>query len=299
MPRFTRAELESYRDAEVPDLIGSGVRLLFVGINPGLWTAATRTHFAHPANRFYPALERAGILERPVASRGGDDEETQEVLRARGLGITNLVPRATARADELSAEELAAGAERLTALVARTRPRVVAVLGITAYRQAFGRRKAVGRAAARGDRRRRALGPAQPLGAQRPPDRRHPGRGVRRARARRRPALTPVPGRAGPRRAGPGPERSPVESRGARALLCTSAPRASRGPAPSGHDHPRSRAPADRWRSPAAAPPWRSGTGAARSPGPCRDVRPTPTSLPPRCGCCCSPRTAAPRGWWS
>jgi len=143
VPRFTRAELESYRDAEVPDLIGSGIRLLFVGINPGLWTAATRTHFAHPANRFYPALERAGILERPVPPGAVMDEAAQQALCARGLGITNLVPRATARADELSAEELAEGAERLAALVARTRPRVVAVLGITAYRQAFGRRKAV------------------------------------------------------------------------------------------------------------------------------------------------------------
>ena len=66
MPRFTRAELESFRDTEVPDLLPEDGRLLllFVGINPGLWTAATQTHFAHPANRFYPALRRAGIIDR-------------------------------------------------------------------------------------------------------------------------------------------------------------------------------------------------------------------------------------------
>ena len=67
MTGFTRAQLESFRDAEVPDLLGPGLRLLFVGINPGLWTAATQTHFAHPANRFYPALLRAGIITQPVS----------------------------------------------------------------------------------------------------------------------------------------------------------------------------------------------------------------------------------------
>ncbi|WP_110182191.1 mismatch-specific DNA-glycosylase [Nocardioides solisilvae] len=143
MARFTRAELEEFRDAEVPDLLGADVRLLFVGINPGLWTAATQTHFAHPVNRFYPALHLAGILERRIDPAAGMTEEDRDHLRARGLGITNLVPRATARADELTAEELAAGGARLRELVARVRPRVVAVLGITAYRSAFGARKAV------------------------------------------------------------------------------------------------------------------------------------------------------------
>lgn len=143
MARFTRAELEAFRDTEVPDLLGPDVRLLFVGINPGLWTAATQTHFAHPANRFYPALHLAGILTRRIDPAAGMTDEDRDHLRARGLGITNLAPRATARADELSAEELAAGGARLEALVRRVRPRVVAVLGITAYRQAFGVRKAV------------------------------------------------------------------------------------------------------------------------------------------------------------
>jgi TDG/mug DNA glycosylase family protein len=144
--RFTRAELESFRDAEVPDLLGPGVRLLFVGINPGLWTAATQTHFAHPGNRFYPALLRAGILLDPIDAGAGMTDADRAAVTARGIGITNLVRRATARADELSAEELRAGGEALLATVARARPRVVAVAGITAYRSAFGvRRAALGR----------------------------------------------------------------------------------------------------------------------------------------------------------
>ena len=142
---FTRAELESYRDAEVPDLLpgpGQELRLLFVGINPGLWTAATQTHFAHPGNRFYPALLRAGVLTRAVDPAAGMTDEDREHLRERGIGITNLVRRATARADELTTDELREGGDRLLATIARTRPVVVAVAGITAYRQAFGVRKA-------------------------------------------------------------------------------------------------------------------------------------------------------------
>ena len=140
---FTRAELESFRDAEVPDLLPtSGLRLLFVGINPGLWTAATQTHFAHPVNRFYPALLEAGIIERPIDPAAGMTDADREHLTSRGIGITNVVHRATARADELTQDELRAGGERLEALVARVRPRVVALAGITAYRTAFGRRKA-------------------------------------------------------------------------------------------------------------------------------------------------------------
>jgi TDG/mug DNA glycosylase family protein len=141
--RFTRTELESFRDAEVPDLLGPDVRLLFVGINPGLWTAATQTHFAHPANRFYPALLRAGILLDPIDAGAGMTEADRAAVTARGIGITNLVRRATARADELSPEELRAGGEALVATVARVQPRVVAVAGITAYRSAFGVRRAV------------------------------------------------------------------------------------------------------------------------------------------------------------
>lgn len=146
VPRFTRAELESFRDAEVPDLLGPDLRLLFVGINPGLWTAATGTHFAHPGNRFYPALLRAGILDRPIDPAAGMTDADRDHLRGRGIGITNLVRRATARADELTAEELRLGGAALHALVERVRPSVVAVAGVTAYRLAFGdRRAATGR----------------------------------------------------------------------------------------------------------------------------------------------------------
>ena len=143
MARFTRAELESYRDTEVPNLLGPGLRLLFVGINPGLWTAATQTHFAHPVNRFYPALLRAGILDRRIDPAAGMTDEDRDYLRGRGIGITNLVRRATARADELTAAELREGGAALADLVRRESPGVVAVAGITAYRQAFGVRAAV------------------------------------------------------------------------------------------------------------------------------------------------------------
>ena len=136
---FRRAELESFRDVAVPDLIGPDVRLLLVGINPGLWTAATQTHFAHPGNRFYPALRRAGIIDRDMDRTGGMTDEDRAYLVARGLGITNLVNRATARASELGTAELQAGSLRLTEFVRTHRPRVVAVAGITAYRTAFNR----------------------------------------------------------------------------------------------------------------------------------------------------------------
>ncbi|MBO9523817.1 MAG: mismatch-specific DNA-glycosylase [Nocardioidaceae bacterium] len=137
MRRFTRAELESYRDAVVPDLYGDDLRLLFVGINPGLWTAAVQTHFAHPANRFYPALHAAGIIARRISPSDGMTDEDRAHFVARGLGITNLVRRATARADELSAEELRQGGANLRELVTRRKPQVVAIAGITAYRTAF------------------------------------------------------------------------------------------------------------------------------------------------------------------
>lgn len=143
MPRFTRAELESYRDQEVPDLLGPDLKLLFVGINPGLWTAATQTHFAHPVNRFYPALLLAGIITEPISPSEGMTDADRDRLRARGIGITNIVRRATARASELTDEELRAGGAELEATVRRTSPKVVAIAGITAYRTAFGQRRAV------------------------------------------------------------------------------------------------------------------------------------------------------------
>jgi TDG/mug DNA glycosylase family protein len=141
---FTRAELQSYRDATVPDLVPQVLRLLFVGINPGLWTAAVQTHFARPGNRFYPALLEAGIVDRPIDPSAGMTDADRDYFRDRGIGITNLVHRATARADELSREELLAGRAALDAFVADHRPAVVAVLGVTAYRTAFGRPKTTG-----------------------------------------------------------------------------------------------------------------------------------------------------------
>ena len=143
---FTRAELESFRDAVVPDLLPTrsehDLRLLFVGINPGLWTAATQTHFAHPGNRFYPALLLAGVLEKPIDPANGMTDDDRDALRGRGIGITNLAARATAKASELTDEELREGGARLRGVVAEHRPRVVAVAGITAYRTAFGLPKA-------------------------------------------------------------------------------------------------------------------------------------------------------------
>ncbi len=140
---FTREELERYRDVAVPDLVGPGLRLLFVGINPGLWTAATQTHFAHPGNRFYPALRRSGIIERDVDRAAGFTERDRRHLIAQGVGITNLVNRATVRASELTTAELRKGGGRLRRFVAEHEPKVVAVAGITAYRVAFSARRAV------------------------------------------------------------------------------------------------------------------------------------------------------------
>jgi TDG/mug DNA glycosylase family protein len=134
---FTRAELEAVRGATVPDLLGPETRLLFVGINPGLWTAAAAAHFARPGNRFYPALFRGGVVDRLIdASKGYAADDCAHLLERR-IGITNLVARATARADELTRAELVEGARSLESLVGRIRPKVVAVLGITAYRSAF------------------------------------------------------------------------------------------------------------------------------------------------------------------
>ncbi|MEU6136107.1 mismatch-specific DNA-glycosylase [Nocardioides sp. NPDC047086] len=145
MARFTQAELQTYYGASVPDLLPADdqpLRLLFVGINPGLWTAATQTHFAHPLNRFYPAIFRAGITTRPIDASAGMTPEDRDYFRGRGIGFTNIVRRATAKASELSNPELKEGGAELFSLVARRKPAVVAIAGITAYRTAFNRPKA-------------------------------------------------------------------------------------------------------------------------------------------------------------
>ena len=127
----------------LPDLVGPGVRLLFVGINPGLRTVAVGAHFAGRSNRFYPALLRAGILDRRVDSTDGLLPADREHILARGVGITSLVARGTARADELANEELVAAVPDLLRRIAEYRPSVVAFLGVTAYRIAFQQPKAV------------------------------------------------------------------------------------------------------------------------------------------------------------
>ncbi|MEU7034401.1 G/U mismatch-specific DNA glycosylase [Streptomyces sp. NPDC046237] len=137
MTRFTPQELEAARDHVIPDVVAGGLSVLFCGINPGLMSAATGHHFARPGNRFWPVLARSGFTPRLLKP------SEQEELLAYGLGITNVVARTTARADELSAEEFREGGRLLTERVERLRPRLLAVVGITAYRTAFGEKRAV------------------------------------------------------------------------------------------------------------------------------------------------------------
>ncbi|MBF6059602.1 G/U mismatch-specific DNA glycosylase [Nocardia terpenica] len=143
--RPTPADLAAAEGTTIPDLIAPGLRVLFCGINPGLWSGATGYHFARPGNRFWPALHRSGFTPRQLRP------DEQQALLDLGLGITNVAPRTTAKADELTAAELRDGGRALVERVERYRPRVLAVLGIGAYRTAFGRPRA-------------AVGPQEPLG---------------------------------------------------------------------------------------------------------------------------------------
>jgi TDG/mug DNA glycosylase family protein len=136
-PRPTPADLQAARDATIPDVLAPGLRVVFAGINPGLYSAATGHHFARPGNRFWPALHRSGFTPRQFRP------DEQEQLLALGLGITNVAPRATARAAELAPAELRAGALELQEKMARLRPHWLAVLGVTVYRTAFGHPGAV------------------------------------------------------------------------------------------------------------------------------------------------------------
>jgi TDG/mug DNA glycosylase family protein len=132
-PRPTKADLLAAVHKTVPDLIAPNLKVLFVGINPGLYTAAIGRHFGRPGNRFWPALFAGGFTDRLLSPW------ENELLLARGYGITNLVKRATARADELASDELKAGAKSLLKKIRRYNPKFVAIVGITSYRIAFDR----------------------------------------------------------------------------------------------------------------------------------------------------------------
>ena len=134
--RPTRAELEAARDRRVRDIIGPGLDVLFVGINPGLYTAAIGHHFGRPGNRFWPALYAAGLTPRLLSPY-----QERELLDY-GIGITNVVNRATVDAAELTKDEIVRGGKTLVAKVRRYAPRCVAVLGLTTYRIAFAKPKA-------------------------------------------------------------------------------------------------------------------------------------------------------------
>jgi TDG/mug DNA glycosylase family protein len=137
LARPSRADLDAARDLTIPDVAAPGLRVLFSGINPGLSSAATGYHFARPGNRFWPALHTSGFTPRQF-----DPREQADLLQL-GLGITNVVARATARADELAPEELRAGGRLLRAKAESLAPRWLAIVGVTAFRTAFGRKNAV------------------------------------------------------------------------------------------------------------------------------------------------------------
>ena len=133
----TKEQLLAATEKTVRDVIAPDLRVLFCGINPGLYTAAVGHHFARPGNRFWPALYAGGFTSRILSPF-----EERELLKS-GYGITNVVPRTTASADMLTKEEIVAGGERLRAKVLRYRPRILAVLGVGTYRIAFSKPKAV------------------------------------------------------------------------------------------------------------------------------------------------------------
>ena len=134
--RPARADLEAAVGKSIKDVVAPDLDVLFCGINPGLYTAATGHHFARPGNRFWPALFAAGFTPRLL-----HPSEQRELL-ALGYGVTNFVNRATVAADELDPSELRAGARRLERTVRRYKPRIVAFVGIGAYRVAFDRPRA-------------------------------------------------------------------------------------------------------------------------------------------------------------
>ena len=136
MTKPTPAAIAAAEGTTLPDVIAPNLSVLFCGINPGLYTAAVQQHFGRPGNRFWPTLHRAGFTPRLF-----HPSEQHELLKL-GYGITNVVARATAAADELTREELVDGAKILTRKVKKYAPRYLAIVGIGAYRTAFARPKA-------------------------------------------------------------------------------------------------------------------------------------------------------------
>jgi TDG/mug DNA glycosylase family protein len=136
LPRPTAAELLAAHGRGIPDVLAPGLSVVFCGINPGLYSAATGCHFARPGNRFWPALHRSGFTPRQL------HPQEQRQLLAYHLGVTNLVERGTAQADELTAAELSDGGVTLERKMRRLRPAWLAVLGVSAYRTAFAVRAA-------------------------------------------------------------------------------------------------------------------------------------------------------------
>jgi TDG/mug DNA glycosylase family protein len=130
----SKAELEAARGRTIPDVLGSDLEVVFVGINPGLWSGAVGHHFARPGNRFWKALQGSRFTDRLLSPL------EDATLLKRNLGLTNLVARTTATANELDADEIRAGAQKLEDRLSPLHPRFVAVLGIGAYRTGFGRR---------------------------------------------------------------------------------------------------------------------------------------------------------------
>jgi double-stranded uracil-DNA glycosylase len=137
--RPTKEALAGSRGLGVPDVIAPGLRVLFCGINPGLYSGAVGHHFARPGNRFWPVIFHSGFTNRLFAPA------EERFLIDLGYGITNIVNRATARADELTVEDLRSGAVLLEQRILQYRPHILAILGLDAYRKAFGRAPVLGR----------------------------------------------------------------------------------------------------------------------------------------------------------
>lgn len=143
LTQMSRADLGRHRGRELPDLVSPGVRLLWVAISPGMWSAAVQAPFAHPANRFWPALHAGRVVDRAIRVSGGMSARDRDYITGLGMGFTSFVPEAAADPRALTAEELRARRKRLVGLIQTYQPTVVAVCGFLGYQLASGRRAAV------------------------------------------------------------------------------------------------------------------------------------------------------------